>query len=47
MIRLEELQSKKPNLYRVACELSTHEDPYRVLNALAVLLSEKKEGPEA
>ena len=48
MKNLEELRAKKPNLYRVAYELSTYEDPYRVLNALVALLgADVKGGPAA
>lgn len=31
--------ANKPRLYRLACELSTYENPYRVLNALKAILS--------
>ena len=38
MKNFEELRAKKPRLYRVACELSTYEEPYEVLNALVAIL---------
>ena len=47
MNTIPEKYADRPNLYRLACELSTYEDPYRVLNALVALLSRKKGGPEA
>ncbi|MBD5152250.1 MAG: hypothetical protein HDT16_07135 [Oscillibacter sp.] len=36
--KLEELRAKKPNLYRVACELASFERPYAVLAALEAIL---------
>ena len=47
MKNLEELQAERPRLYQVACELSTYEDPNRVLHSLFALLSKKKEGTTA
>ena len=44
MEKIEELRAKKPNLYRVACELAACEDPYRVLNALKAILSANEKG---
>ncbi|MBD5168889.1 MAG: hypothetical protein HDT20_01995 [Oscillibacter sp.] len=45
--KLEELRAKKPNLYRVACELASFERPYAVLAALeAVLRAGMKEEPQ-
>ena len=37
MTKLEELQAKRPNLYRVACELAKFEDPYKALDMLLAL----------
>ena len=34
---IPEKYANKPNLWRVAQELATYEDPYRVLNALMAL----------
>ena len=46
--KLEELRAKKPNLYRLACELASYENPDRVLNVLKSFLSANvKGGPEA
>ena len=42
--KLEELRAKKPNLYRVACELATYEKPYEVLDALMKILSAGMKG---
>lgn len=38
MKNLEELQAQKPNLLRVAQELSTYENPYKVPDALMLIL---------
>ena len=35
---------RKPRLYRVACELSTYEEPYRALDALMAILSAGMKG---
>lgn len=36
--KLEELRTKKPNLYRLACELASFEKPYAVLASLEAIL---------
>ena len=35
-----------PNLWRVACELSTFKEPYRVLNALMAILGADMKGEQ-
>ena len=37
MKNVDELRAQKPNLWRVACELSKFKDPYKALDALVVL----------
>ena len=47
-MEIPEKYANRPNLYRLACELSTYKEPYRVLNALKDVLSANvKGGPEA
>lgn len=47
-MKIPEKYANRPNLYRLACELSTYENPDRVLNALkAVLSANVKGGQEA
>lgn len=36
----------KPNLWRVACELSTYKEPHKVLNALMAILSADMKGEQ-
>lgn len=44
MSRPPEQYAGKPNLWRVACELSTFKDPYRALNALMAALGADMKG---
>lgn len=37
MISAEKLYKRKPCMYRVACELSKFEDPYKALDVLLAL----------
>ena len=47
MENLEELRAKKPNLYRVACELSKFKNPYKAADMLLALAGPiLKEGTE-
>ena len=47
-MEIPEKYANRPNLYRLACELASCENPDRVLNALKDVLSANvKGGPEA
>lgn len=35
--QIAQIKAERPNLWRLACELSTYEDPYRVFNALMAI----------
>lgn len=45
---IAEIQATRPNLWRLACELSECKDPYKVLDIMAVIagpiLRQEKEG---
>ena len=43
-MEIPEKYADRPNLYRLACELASYENPDRVLNALKPILSANVKG---